>query len=553
MNVRDHLIVGRHDDLLLGPLQQFLAGRSDNATLGASFAAASASTTDVWFADHLTFLICGTDDPSRPIRRHVILRIDDAEGIDNLNLGLAVKLAARFAQLKLRFWTLNTDAARQLSDVLGVEVAVLCDGPARNDDRPPLHLNPTTGVAQTTDGALVSIRQTNLARLARRYSIQPSNDVSTDGHHIAALANTSVQRSGTASSLVLFILPHGVGLGHVSRCLAIAQQMQDIKCEFLVYSASAYLIAQSGYAVTHRPSAITLDADPDVWRAYERAELRHYIATRSPAAVIVDAGAIDPFIADVMTDPVATDTALIWIRRQMWRKDRARISNATAQICDAIVVPDELADDQSAQTSGAAGGLAQMISVPPITLEAAALPRAKARKSLGLGRGRICLLNIGGWHDPTHQPQIAALQDAAKRNGIKLVSARSPLAGPVPQTMSTMPEITAYPLVRYLAAFDGVISAAGYNSFHELMLSYQGPVLFLPVDQRGLDDQGARASFAATAGFAEVMDPADLDRSAEAFMRSIRSKQQGARPGAKSNGALKTANALRKVTEDYNG
>ena len=54
--------------------------------------------------------------------------------------------------------------------------------------------------------------------------------------------------------------------------------------------------------------------------------------------------------------------------------------------------------------------------------------------------------------------------------------------------------LSEFPLSRYLRAFDLVISAAGYNSFHELLLAGV-PAIFVPNEHPQQDDQLARARF----------------------------------------------------------
>jgi predicted glycosyltransferase len=57
------------------------------------------------------------------------------------------------------------------------------------------------------------------------------------------------------------------------------------------------------------------------------------------------------------------------------------------------------------------------------------------------------------------------------------------------------------PLSLYYRAFDFSISAAGYNSFHEV-ISFGLPTLFVPNRAPLMDDQAARASFAQDIGAA---------------------------------------------------
>jgi len=63
--------------------------------------------------------------------------------------------------------------------------------------------------------------------------------------------------------------------------------------------------------------------------------------------------------------------------------------------------------------------------------------------------------------------------------------------------------------MRYLQAFDGAISAAGYNSVHELIPA-RVPSLFVPKSSSRTDDQEARARFLAERGLALVANDQDL-------------------------------------------
>jgi UDP-N-acetylglucosamine:LPS N-acetylglucosamine transferase len=87
--------------------------------------------------------------------------------------------------------------------------------------------------------------------------------------------------------------------------------------------------------------------------------------------------------------------------------------------------------------------------------------------------------------------------------------------------------LRTYPLSRYFNAFDGAISAAGYNSFHEL-IAYSLPAIFIPNEHPTMDDQLMRAQFAQRHGLAlcaracepyrlrnaieQILDPDQRDR-----------------------------------------
>ena len=106
-----------------------------------------------------------------------------------------------------------------------------------------------------------------------------------------------------------------------------------------------------------------------------------------------------------------------------------------------------------------------------------------------------------------------------------------------------------FPSSRYLHAFDCVVSAVGYNSFHELVLSGT-PSLFVPNEHPMMDDQRARAEHAERMGWSlaartveiyrlsekleRLLDPEERARHAPRHGRAAASQRSGrgrARPG----------------------
>jgi UDP:flavonoid glycosyltransferase YjiC (YdhE family) len=91
---------------------------------------------------------------------------------------------------------------------------------------------------------------------------------------------------------------------------------------------------------------------------------------------------------------------------------------------------------------------------------------------------------------------------------MRIAYALSPIANGPLDSPPGVGRVSVYPLARYLAAFDAAISAAGYNSFHEL-LAARIPTLFIPNQKMEMDDQAARANFAARCGMALCAPPDD--------------------------------------------
>jgi UDP-N-acetylglucosamine:LPS N-acetylglucosamine transferase len=68
-----------------------------------------------------------------------------------------------------------------------------------------------------------------------------------------------------------------------------------------------------------------------------------------------------------------------------------------------------------------------------------------------------------------------------------------------------------FPLARLVRGFDFAISAAGYNSFHELT-AYGVPAIFVPNQNPMMDEQEARALYADRQGIGLMARAGDLSR-----------------------------------------
>jgi len=64
--------------------------------------------------------------------------------------------------------------------------------------------------------------------------------------------------------------------------------------------------------------------------------------------------------------------------------------------------------------------------------------------------------------------------------------------------------LRGFPLSQYFNAFDFTVTAAGYNSFNEV-ISFGLPAIFVPNTHPGMDDQAGRASYAEKHGAGIVL------------------------------------------------
>ena len=342
------------------------------------------------------------------------------------------------------------------------------------------------------------------------------------------------------------VVTNGVGLGHLTRLLAIADALRTqagARVVFWCFSQGAGILVGAGYEVVQRMTAQHLDCDYDDWITWEAAAFAALLAQLRPKAVIYDSSGVDPFVTRALRQPGNGSTALVLVRRAMWQAHRDPAYLDAAQHAVLVAEPGDLsaaADRGPTVTSSPRfAGLARFARTGPVVLrpDQGPLSRSAARRDLGLSRfrRRVCLVSLGGeafGSDATLARDIAA---AAQKSGVSLIWARSPLARSAADLGIDRAALRhLFPLGRYLLAFDGVITACGYNSFHEVMQTSL-PVLLAPTANERLDDQVARASHAATEGWAMMLDPKGAeDRSGllGRFMADVRAGRQVQRPAS---------------------
>ncbi len=136
--------------------------------------------------------------------------------------------------------------------------------------------------------------------------------------------------------------------------------------------------------------------------------------------------------------------------------------------------------------------------------DAELLPRAEAERELGLEPGRPTILVQLGQGPEVAAATARCLRTLAGADGIQVAAASSAIAGLLDVPEGIVHLGSTYPMSRYYAAFDGAVSAVGYNAFHE-MVRFGVPALFVPM-RRETDDQAARARYAAGVGVGLAVD-----------------------------------------------
>lgn len=327
---------------------------------------------------------------------------------------------------------------------------------------------------------------------------------------------------------VILMTSNGVGMGHLSRQLTVAlsgnQQFRPV-----IFSLSKALprvmkaesdgdlseAAGRDLRYEYCPSRESLWLPQSGWRRLIREKYRSYrwhpylrdrlvALVRETGARAVMFDGVFPYAGLLAARQALPETPFLWVRRGMWKADVSAKQLKPAKLFDEVVEPGDFGSLQGVDLTTTAG----VTRTPPISLTdvLGQFDSDHARRALGLDPDRPTLLLAPGSgalgsveSTATEVRRIVSQLDPRWQIAVtKQDIARHTVGGEGIHVLKNV-----YPLVRYLKAFDAAVSAAGYNSVHEL-LGAGIPTLFIPSVNHATDDQRRRAEGVAAQGAALV-------------------------------------------------
>jgi UDP-N-acetylglucosamine--N-acetylmuramyl-(pentapeptide) pyrophosphoryl-undecaprenol N-acetylglucosamine transferase len=358
---------------------------------------------------------------------------------------------------------------------------------------------------------------------------------------------------------ILFYAVNGLGLGHVTRLLAIARKLRvrapEAEIVFLTSSEAEDVIYREGFAAFKVPSkTLRFEAHlrPSTYARMMQTVVLNLLASFHPHVLVVDT-----FPAGTMQELLPV---LRWDSRKVFvfRVQRPEIAESalvqnTLALYNLAVVPHHEGEERVPLPPGLDACWAGPIMIRD---RDDARPRDEARAILGLpADGPVVYVAFGGGGDCTVGTSLDATLDALAANPMRdamgvpvhLAVAAAPLfRGRVVQR-PCVTRVDYYPIAELFAAFDAAVSAAGYNSATEF-LHHGVPTAFVPF-ARQVDDQEGRAMRIEEAGAGLCLPELDaaglraavarlLDPATAAPMR------EHARALAPTNGADRAAEAI---------
>jgi UDP-N-acetylglucosamine:LPS N-acetylglucosamine transferase len=308
-------------------------------------------------------------------------------------------------------------------------------------------------------------------------------------------AAPALAAAGPRRPRALFVPSNGIGVGHATRLLAIARRLEaDLEPVFATLGQASSIIESLGFAAEYIPSHSDIGAGIAAWDPWFSVQLRDMIDRHDACVIVFDGhhptdGLVEAALADGRR-------RLVWVRRGMCPpKPSAHLGNA--RFFDCIIEPGELAADRD---RGPTSLLRHEVhAVPPIRLldRHELLSREAARAELGLDPDQpavLVQLGSGGSRDVVELTD-RLLADLRRFEGLQIVIAEwSNGAISLPRWTGTR-RLRGFPISRLFNGFDFSVSAAGYNTYHEVM-AFGLPTIFVANRHPSMDDQGARAAFA---------------------------------------------------------
>lgn len=307
-----------------------------------------------------------------------------------------------------------------------------------------------------------------------------------------------MSRARGKDPVVLLVSSNGAGMGHLTRLLAYQRRLPaGLRPHVVSLSQAVPVVSTYGVAWEYVPSKQATGMDSGEWRWLFAERMVEAVRRLRPAVLVFDG--THPYAGLDEAIAASPGTRAVWSRRAMWKEGRNTHQLEKVAWFDAVLEPGDLS---APADRGATVGTAAH-RVGPVTLvdRAECSDRATARAALGLpAEGPLALVSLGAGNINDTTDEVGAAVAALTARGVGVCVTQAGIAEQA-RAGDDVHLVRHFPISEHLAAFDVAVAAAGYNSFHE-HLRLGLPTLFVPNDETSLDDQVARAEYAAGQGWA---------------------------------------------------
>jgi UDP-N-acetylglucosamine--N-acetylmuramyl-(pentapeptide) pyrophosphoryl-undecaprenol N-acetylglucosamine transferase len=313
----------------------------------------------------------------------------------------------------------------------------------------------------------------------------------------------------------LFYAINGRGLGHLTRLLAVARAARelcsalDVVADFEIVTTSEASFICDDFPVYKLPSKTAVNdsfdrrstsGQPQRDRYVQRAKLMvsNLVAAKAPDLLVLDTVPYGAFQELAFLRSYAKATAYIY-RHLDQESASSDLVQRHLELFDRIVVPDD--ESRSDEYPASRAALRKLSFVGPIhgfdKSQAWDGPRVRAYFRVPPGK-RLIYVSAGGGGDGRAWLETVIAAVAADDENFVLAG-YGPLHRGERRYGHNVVPLTEPSVSRYFPGVDAAISAAGYNSYQEL-LAAGVPTLFF-AQQKGLDRQDLRIREGVAAGW----------------------------------------------------
>jgi predicted glycosyltransferase len=312
---------------------------------------------------------------------------------------------------------------------------------------------------------------------------------------------------------------NGSGLGHLTRVLAVLRWMRrlaklagyTLDAHVLTSSEAVGLAFEEGFAAWKIPSKTAVketEIDKENYLRLARQWVWHSLGLIKPDVLLVDTFPGGTFGELLHALDLTAHNVLV---KRAVRREFAELPAVRALLpfYERLIVPDEADADESFSDELAG----RVRRVGPILLRSRheLRPRAEARQRLGVSRGKLAVyLSAGGGGDATAGDTLHRLVATLRgEKDLHLVVGAGPLSRVAPWRGPNVTWLTGFHAMQDFAGLDFAISAAGFNSFHELLHAGVPAAFF--AQEKIADEQSRRVRAAAERGCALALDSLDAE------------------------------------------
>lgn len=311
---------------------------------------------------------------------------------------------------------------------------------------------------------------------------------------------------------IILATSNGIGMGHLTRASAIAAELKSVANPIIISMAAGVVEVPkiAGVRFEYIPGRDRKWMGRFAWDEYLRDRIVALIDETN--AKIVSFDGVVPYPGIIGIKSCRPNVQLIWVRRGFWQKTPTRfLLNLQSKMMDLIITPGDFGQSYD---KGPTSTRSDSVLVKPISIfnPSTTLSKLDARNALGLDKDRpAVLVQLGIGEADSNAKLTAALSGLRSWPNLQVVLTKEPVTSTGDNLAPTGLDIKViryFPLANVLNAFDAAICAAGYNSVHE-ELAAKIPTLFIP-NIRGIDNQAARAGWAADNQIALTVEQSDL-------------------------------------------